>query len=314
MPAEAEFHESEHLFFYSTETNRVSAGELADSLIGLEGVVGSIGPILERMLEIRIAEVEVLITEVAIGSYRENFIVRMLFGKGATLERNIEKLRKKAGLANMEPKKLIGLVILVALAYAVYLHTKPGDPMTGIIVNSFNNIGGTNLSGEQIVEIAKAALNHKETEQLKRDAVKLLRPNGGQVSGFVQIDNDPHLTLPKEAIDVVPTKYEREADVPTNQDFDHVYLSVRSADLDRPSAGWTAIAPDHAEKRLPLRIMPEVSIHDVPIGRTFPADITIIYQTKAGKPREPKEYLLRKVHKPERPKPQVADGNLELGI
>lgn len=287
---------SEHQFYYQTESP-VTARMLAESLLGLEGVVERSSEIIGRLIpEIGRLDAEVLITSIELGSYKENFIVRLIFGKGEEAEKRIDQLRKKLGLHKMDSKKLVGFAIAAAILYAAYLYSKKGEgakpEATVHIENSFNTIGSEmNLSREEVLALIETAITNKE--DLKKHVVRLMHPANEAKGGKVLIDENETFAIPKEVVEVVPNHYEKEeADEPV-KDFDNIQMVVRAADLDKVTQGWAAIIAEVSDKRLPLHVMPEVDVNKVPVGKYFQGNITVVYKVDKKGNKTPKRYLLR---------------------
>lgn len=294
-PAPSTVLEFDQTFYYST-TKVVTANALAESLVGIDALFQLAEPILEGVLSIKIDDVEVRVTGIEIGSYKDSLIVRLVLGKGRDLEANLEKIRRAWGLKDMTMKKLIAVVVLAIAGYAAYQFLKPGSPQQITIINSFNQIGGTNLTGQQVVDLVDGLLNKGEKEKAKKNLVKLVNPGGEKHDGEIILNEDQNLKVPAPALAHVPVRYEAPEPSPeTVQELTGVLLTVRSADLDRPQQGWEAIAQDVSEKRVPLHVMPEVPINSVPIGRYFIGNITVVFKSKPGAHREPKLYLLHAV-------------------
>lgn len=284
---------SDHLFYYSSEAE-VSATALADSLIGLQGVVERAAEIFGRLLDdAKIKDVQVLITSVEAGSYKENFFVRIIFGKGRKLEANLEKLRKTLKLdEKMDSKKWLALSFLAVLAYGAWLFAPKDSPASITITNSFNNIGReVNMTGDQVQALVAAVLEGKN-EATKRAVVKLVNPEGQRHSGEITIDGHDNLTIPQQALQHIPLKYEKpEADKPDKK-LKGVMLTVRAIDLDYPSKGWAAIIPDVSDRRLVLELAPTLKPEQIPLNKYIYADVTITYKKTARGEDLPAKYIL----------------------
>ena len=113
MPTAAPFFsETEHQYFYETDAP-LTAKQLAESLLGLDGVVTRSTAIISRLLpQVVIEDAEVFITSIELGSYKDNFLVRLIFGEDKAAEKNIEKFRQALGLKKMDAKRVIGIAML----------------------------------------------------------------------------------------------------------------------------------------------------------------------------------------------------------
>ena len=285
--------QSEHQFYYQTDAP-VTARMLADSLLGLEGVVEKSGHILRRLIpDVGRLDAEVLIQSIELGSIDEKFLVRLIFGKGKAGEKKIEALRKTLGLKNMDSKKIIGFAIALAIAYAAYLYLqKKPDPALNVhIENSFNTIGAEmNMSRDEALALVESAITNKE--ELKKHVVKLIHPSSDEKSGHISLDNNPALSISHEVIKAVPLKYDQtDAEEPI-QDFQNIQIVVRAADLDKVTQGWAAIIPEISDSRLPVHVMAEIDVNKVPIGKYFRGNITVVYKVDKNGNKTPKRYLL----------------------
>jgi hypothetical protein len=63
--------DTEHFFFYDTR-HVITAGALAESLLGLEAIVKKSVVVINRFCETNIKDSEVLINAIEFGSYKEN--------------------------------------------------------------------------------------------------------------------------------------------------------------------------------------------------------------------------------------------------
>lgn len=287
--------ESSHSFYYSTD-NPITAAMLAESLLGLEGVVQNSTQILSKLMGVPISKADVMITSIKLGSYDESFFVRLFFGKGKEGEQNIEKLREKLGLKNMDLKKVVGVAIAAAILYAAWYYVgKSGDPSISIhIENSFNNWGkDLGVSKEELLDLVKESI--KKPEDLKKHVVQLTHPEGSKKGGKITIDGEESLTLSPEVVQSIPSEYVKEISEEPFKDFDGVDIVVRAMDLDRPVMGWAAIVPEVSDKRLPLVLEEGILPMTIPLGKYTPADITVIYKLEKNGNKTPKKYLLRRL-------------------
>lgn len=287
---------TEHHFYFATNAP-ITAQTLAESLLGLDGIVRRSANVLQRLLpNTTISDVDVLITSIQLGSYKENFIVRILFGEGEEAEKKIEELRKTLMLENMTGKKIVAFAITAAIAYAAWLHLKPGDPAQIHIENSFNTIGGeVGMNREQVIGVLDAALGNKK-EELKKNVVKLVHPGGMASSGSLTIDQNEAFSIPTEVVENVPVQYEKDQEDEPFKDLENVQLSVRALDLDNPRRGWWAIAPDIAqERRINMRVAEDIDLRTISTGKYFYANITVFFKVDKNGNKTAKRFLLRKI-------------------
>ena len=290
--------ESSHEFYFKTSAD-VTPLSLADNLIGLDGVLRRSGDVIGKLLGARVSDVEILLESVELNSYKDNFLFRLTFGKGRAAEKKLDELRKKIGVDEMSPKTMIAAVVLVAVAWAAmrFAGPKPEPAVTMHIENSFN--AGSEKLGvtrDELVAILDATLG-KRAEDVKKHVVKMAHPDGQEEGGEIVFDGEESLKVPKEIITVIPASYEKAE--PKSRDVDYIKrdITIRALDLDRPGAGWWAIAPDVAERRLPLSIGAEVDPNKVPIGKTQSADFTVTWKREKSGEETPSRILLHRIHR-----------------
>ncbi len=289
--------ESEHLFYYSA-AQPVSAAMLAESLIGLDGVVNQSTKALGRFFKVRIYSEDVLIQKIEFGSYKDSFIVRLVFGKEAELEKRIDKFRAKLGLNKMSTKTVITLIIAAAIGYAVYHYATASKDEKALISinNSFNNWGKeVGMTGPEF--LAKLGEIIKNKEDLKRQVVRLTRPKGSSDNGSITLDNDSNFTISADAVAAVPANYSVTLpDVPI-KDFTKAMIVIRAADLDRLT-GWYGIALEIYDHRVSVQLEESVDRSKIILGKFNEVDITVIYDLKKNGDRIPKQYIIRKLYDP----------------
>lgn len=299
MPAEVT---TAHDLLYVTDSP-ITAKSLAESLMGLEGVVGKSALVLRKLMpDLALVETQVLISRIEHGSYKESFLVRLILGCGEELEKRIEALRVRLSLKKMDAKTIIGISILGAILYAAWEFRQSkadanvaSDLATVHIENSFNSIGAElNLTAADVKAILDAALQ-KDKEALKKQVVKLAHPGGDARGEKLVLDGNDARSISEEVIQAIPADYKAEEAEEPFRDFQKVQMIVRAADLDRPLTGWAGIVPEVADKRLVLSLAPEIDPAKVPIGKYFNADITLLYRLDKQGKNTPKRLLLRRV-------------------
>lgn len=275
----------------------VSPRSLAEALLGLEGVVMESRPMMSCLLGGQfIKEIQIEIQQIEIGSYKEMFSVRFLFGRGRAMERKIDEIRKDLRLDKMNPKAVVGVAVAAAILFAAYEYAKE-EPARIQIENSFNQIAtGTNLTGEELRELVSALLSPTQQASIRKATSKMVHPGGTPSGGTLTIDENPKLQISAEVIQEIPaTPPEMEQDEPI-EDVTDVQMVVRAADLDNPEKGWWGIIPDKGDTRVRVHVMPGVGIDKIPFGKYFQADVTITYSVSRAGNRKPKQYFLTKVH------------------
>jgi len=269
---------------------------LAESLVGLDGIVHQGALLMARILEVDIKKTELFVSSITTGSYTDNFLVRFIFGKGKKGEENIEKLRKALGLKDMELSKLTVLAIGVMVVYAAWthVHRTPDHPANIHIENSFNNWGRElGLTREELLAAIESSVTNKEG--LRRDASRLLHPAKTDTAGPIRIDDGSAVDLPAEIAAAVPARYEPgEPEEPT-EDMERAETAIRALDLDKAEAGWAAIVPSVSDKRLPIHLGEGIDPMTVPVGKYCVADLTVVYQVTKTGARIPKRYILKRI-------------------
>jgi hypothetical protein len=291
----ATYLDTAHFFQYDSKIP-VTAGALAESLLGLEAVVKKSAGVLNRLFDVHIRDTEVLVTSFEFGSYKENLVFRFFFGKGREAERNIEKLRTQLGLKNMDFKRATAIVVTGAVLYAGYrfLPSTP-SPASVHIENSFNNLGQElGFTKDELIAIFEASI--RNPDDLKKQVSRMAHPGAVPHGGTMTLDNDTQLSIPPDVISVITPGYTRDEPDEPFKDFDNTQIVIRAIDLDRPATGWAGIVPTISDKRLPVALADGLDPSTVPAGKNTDADVTVIYKVDKHGNKEPKRYLLRKIH------------------
>jgi hypothetical protein len=275
--------ESAHTFRYAVE-GRISPRELADSLLGLEGLVKQSTAVLKELLpELELVHAEISMQSVQIGSIEEHFLYRLVFGKGEEAQKKFDELRKTLGLTDMTPNKVISIALILVTAYAAYLHftAKEEKGSTTIeiteINNSFNTLAqATNRTPEELRALVDRSVNK---EELKKSIVKVAHPAGDTRAAKIIVDGDERFALSESVTGRIPSKYVPDEKVETNKTLSGVRMVIRAKDLDRVGAGWFAIVGDVEEKRLPVTISAKIDADKIPVGKYIYGDVTVWYKT-----------------------------------
>jgi hypothetical protein len=291
----AEFITSEHQLFFQT-AEPVSPSILAESLLGLDAIVRESAKVLTRLIpEGPKVTADVLIQSIESGSYKENFFVRLAFGKGRQLEKNLEAFRNTLGLKKMETKKIVGWAIAAAVLYAGYQYFSPSDPNRVVIQNSFNIIGkDVEMTGEEVIALLEASLGNKK-EELKREVVKLAKPVNQTLPGRLALDNDPSFEVPAQVIAKIPKVYEKSEPSESMRDLTNEQIVIRALDLDNPTKGWWVSIPQLSSKRLPLEVGDGIKVGLLPAGKYVYGDLTVLFKEDKHGSNEPARVFLRKV-------------------
>lgn len=302
---------SEHEFYYQTD-GAVTARSLADSLVGLEGLIVESKSVISALLGGNpIQDIEVLINSVEIASYKDSIVVRLLLGKGRKLEKNIDELRKTLRLEQMDSKKVIGITIAGILVFLAWQAAKPDDPARIQINDSFNSIGSTaNLSGEELRGIIEALVGKTRRQTLARKVSQLVNPDGVKSEGDITIDGNQNLKIPAAVVRTIPVQSALNDEPDLIEDLDDKQVVIRALDLDNHAKGWWAIIPDVSERRIAVHVDSKVEASKVPIGCYFHANITVIYSVNAKGEKKPKQCILRGLSYPTRENSQPSSTGL----
>ena len=286
MPAEST---TQHTFYFSSK-GLITARSLADNLIGLDGIAHSAARLIEGIVDVRIKDTEVLLE-----SYKDYFVFRLLFGSGEAAERKLEKFRTSLKLKNMSAENMARLALFAVISYGAWklYNAQPhsGNDAAVHFENSFNNMAvEIGMDRDQVIALIEKSIPNPEP--LKKDVLKIARPDGQHLSGDIVIDADPNFTVPRQVVDTLPEKYElSDAEVP-EKDFMNIQLVVRALDLDNPERGWWAVVPDVFDKRLPVSVDGDLDPAIIPVGKYFRADIRVLYKIKRNGEKSPKRVLL----------------------
>ncbi|WP_078812701.1 hypothetical protein [Prosthecobacter debontii] len=305
MTAPANYIDAKQYFYYAAE-GPVTATMLADSLLGLDGIVRNAAKALAASANITLKDAELIIENIELGSYKDCYVVRLFFGKGREMEKNIEAFRKALGLKDMANlKTYLGIFIGATVLWGAYELFKPKDETKDTIhihfENSFNNWAPqVNMKPEELKEVIIRATKNKE--ELKKDIIKVLHPDGNESTGSIQIGDEEAIVIPKEVLAVVPTKYEKVQEPEQERKLQKRQIIVRATDLDSTKNGWAAIVPEINEKRFPLILDETVQATEVPWGKLFWAQIEVEEKKLKSGDIVPIRYHLRKVlHKENQP-------------
>jgi hypothetical protein len=301
--------ETEHFFFFDSRSP-VTPRALATSLLGLEGALLQARPVISCLLGTHyVKELQVYVTKIEIGSYKDNFLVRLIFGRGRAAEKKIEELRKALKVDQMDAKKVVGLVLAAGIAWVAYQYLVPGPPPGGnqtniqihddriTIENSFNNIAsGTGLTGDELRAVLDQLLTKPKKNELKRNVSRLLHPTGDRNEGSIQIDGDANLSIPEAAAAAIPPNAESDQEIDPIENFEDVQMLLRAADLDNDDRGWWGIFDEVSESRVPVHILPTVDRSKITLGKYMQVDVTVTYRVDRNGNRRPRHYLMSKVY------------------
>lgn len=289
--------ESPYTFLYDTE-GPVTAAALAESLIGLDGMAGraafalrALSPDLGRIRH------ELLVRDVAIGSYKEQFWFRFIFGTEKNAEKKLEQLRRRLHLdaVNGSPVAIASVVAVGLVAYGVWQFAKP-DPVASVLVNNgLLAIGSSiNLPADQFEAVLDTASPNKE--ELRRDTVRIVRPAGLEKTGVMTLKaGDISVSLPHQALEPVPVEYTKREPQTVEIKLTNAPAIIRALDLDRAGQGWAGVLPEISEKRMPVELGKDVSPSAIPPGKIIYGNVTLIQAVDRKGEKTPKRFVLEKI-------------------
>lgn len=242
---------TKHIFYFNSKS-AITAKSLADNLMGLDGIGNAAVKLIEKVIGIKAVEHELLIESVALESYKDQFWFRIIFGQGKKAEEKLEKFREHLKLKDVDGSTIARFAIAGSILYGCYLINQQNNKGKDLeltrraethIENSFNNMAvSIGMSGDEMKAAYETTVRNKE--QLKKDVMKIARPDGQKLAGKILIDGDENFAIPDEIIESLPDKYEKtELDKP-EQEFPKIEISLRAIDLDKPESGWWALVPD----------------------------------------------------------------------
>lgn len=288
--------ESPYTFLYDTE-GPVTAAALAESLIGLDGMAGRAASAL-RTLSPNLGRIkhELLVRDVAIGSYKEQFWFRFIFGYGKAAERKLDELRKRLHLDDVNASPVIASALVAGpVAYGVWQFAKP-DPVASVLVNNgLLAIGSSiNLPADELSALFDASSPNKD--ELRRDTVRIVRPGGLAKAGTMTLKaGDLSVSLPHQALESVPVEYTKSEPEIHEVKLTNVPTIIRALDLDRAGQGWAGVLPEISEKRMPVELGKEVSPSAIPPGKIIYGNVTLIHAVDRRGEKTPKRFILEKI-------------------
>lgn len=290
------FKSKQELYFKSD--GEITAASLADNLLGLQGVADAASRVIQRWADIKVKQCDVLIESISLQSYKDNFVFRLIFGTGRKAELKLEKFRDALRLKNVSGDTLAKFAIAGAILYAAWKLTPSASKdaqLANHFENSFNNMAiEVGMTGDEAKDLFETVLRNEE--QLKKDVMKLTRPDGQKLSGAMVLQSSDgsgeSIEIPSDVIDSIPAAYEREEKENPTEAFEAKDIVLRAVDLDRPENGWWVIVPELTESRLPASIGEDVNPARLPVGKLFTADIEVEYSVDKHGNKKPKRVII----------------------
>jgi hypothetical protein len=290
--------ETSHEFYYKT-SSPVTAAALADNLLGLEGLFRHGAGVLARLLDVPVKDSVLLVTGIELSSYKDSFLFRLVFGKGAAAEKKLEKLRETLRIKDMDGATLAKVMIGLAAVYGGWhlfaqQHAKAPDEAAALRVeNSFNNMCvSINMEPWEMLALLDESIRNKE--DLRKNVIRIFKPDGQNASGEVRIGGEDGFTIPADVSEGLPVKYEKQDAEEDEVPHFNVPIIIRALDLDKPEQGWWAVLPEMGDNRLPVVLGETIKPGSILPGKIFHADVSIHYKTGPNGSRRAKRVILHK--------------------
>jgi hypothetical protein len=282
-----------HEYYFDTKTP-VTAAALADNLTGMEAMLRAGAVVMSRVLDTTIKDTEILVKSIELQSYKDSFVFRLFFGTGKKAEEKLEKFREALKLKNMDGRTLANFAIAASVLYGAYLlnQSKGSTPGTEVAFNnSFNNMAvEVGMTGDEVKELLASAIKGKEEH--KKNAARVIKPDGQDTKGRMVFDNNDALTIPPEVVAAVPQVYKKDEVDNSVRTFKDTAISIRALDLDHPERGWAGIVTEVSDKRVRVTLGENIDPRTIPAGKSFKADITVEYKLNKRLQKVPSKITL----------------------
>lgn len=292
------FKTSHEIYFSNHEP--VPVGEIATTLLALEGIIKRLPKVLEGLTQIEINGVEVFVETIESGSLTEKIFIKLFFKDEDELDAFLDKIGEKLRKPGMPRNLLITAVIASLVGYGAWLAAKVGNPTGTTTITANNNTiinlgaGQVDLTPEAFRAIVASAVQDKK--ELANNTVKFFKPARADEQASVTIDGNSDTSFSPAVISAVPraVKFDTQA---KSEDLLDVDLEIRATDLDSTKTGWAALIPGKVDRRVKLKLDPRVKPSDVNRFK-LRADVSIFYRLdKTQNQLVPDYILLRQVIK-----------------
>jgi hypothetical protein len=283
----------------------VPIDEVIDSLIAIrstlrEGI--SILPAYVPALEIQ--SVQINVRRIGHESpLRELFILTLIVAFQDELKSEIPPAVEKITGMNI-PSNLDGLVTvstMIAVYYGVafvkdLLFEKQADSpirkQRSALVDELSDMTGR--SEEEIRKILDERYKPKgKMNELARQAIRFFRPSKSQ-------DNAPIVfqrrRIEPPVISDVPQEYafDDELETAKSRDLYDVEIEIHAQDRDKSKTGWAALVSGQMSKRVPMKLMGDVTPDQLWQKDNVRADVTVIYK-RSGLTFEPDQIHINRI-------------------
>lgn len=290
---------------YFSNKSHIPIEDVANSLLAFKSLLEATPDIFEKLLPgLHIRSITVDLNEIKAGSLWEDVVVKLVWGSQDKLEEDVENLRTHLHMEElMKNKKLLGAIVLcLILGGSLYLLTQNNAPPEQKISIEANqnviiNIGAeiTGLANDQFKAIIDSAISR--SDQVKKDAVKIVRPAKRESDSSIIMNNDAETSINSSAIRAMPS-ITPDIDQPeTIDDFKSVEIQIRATDLDSTKKGWAAVIPSVSDRRTKMHLDPHIKVGDLIGKKVVTGDITVVFKQDSSGNKFPSLIFLRSLSK-----------------
>ena len=295
---------TKHQIYYSNKEH-VPIGEIAESLIALEGIIRQSPAILQKIFPgTAIQRTEIYLDELKSGSLYEDVVIKFIFGSQEKFDEFIENARDKVGLSKLESKgqilsAIIILLILTGGSYYLGKSKKAENPSLQIIDNSINI---TINNGAQLLDMPPEEFrnlienNIPDKDKLARDSINFIKPAKKDSEASIIFDRDESLKISSESVQAMPNYIIDDELQETIEDLDNIEVLIRATDLDSNKRGWAAIIPDVSQSRVRLQLDPHIKSEELMQHPDLIGSVTILFKLDEKGEKKPKLYFLREIY------------------
>lgn len=290
---------------YYSNKHLVPLQEIAESLLGLEGVIRKSPAVLNKLFpETTVHTVDVYLSEIKSGSLWETVFVKLIFGSQENLDEQLKNLRNKVGIGKIMDNNnglstlLLGMMLTGGF---LYLKATSPEPQPNIEINNSNiiSIGAGSLQKDpkELRDIIEAVV--KEDKQKFADNVaKFVKPAKRDLDATITFNENEQLRIQAAAIKEIPSRVKRLPPEKTVQELENTEIQIRATDLDSFKRGWAAIIPSISEKRISTQLDIDVDQGYVMQHPNIRGDVGIEFVINKDGKKIPKRAILRKVIRP----------------
>lgn len=291
---------STHEIYWSNR-EPVPIGEVAETLLALERIVKMSPLVMEGLTGVGIRGIDVYVNAIESGSLMEKIFIKLLFKDEASFDAFLDKIGEKINKPGMTRAALITAVIAALVGYGAWLAAKVSNPAgQSTISGNYTTIinlgaGQVDMTPEAFRAIVEAAVLDKKA--LAQSAVKLFKPARADAQASIVIDGNDAASFSPAVIAATPriAEVEKQEQVIHLRDVD---LEIRATDLDSLNTGWAALIPGKVDRRVKLKLAPDIKTSEIADKFSVRADVSVYYKLdKAGRKMTPNYIFLHEVIK-----------------